>query len=145
AYSAGADLGGESCLEALARIHGEAGRLDKVAQALERLCRESSAEAIAERALALAETYVALAKRERARSTLEQALPRAADASALRRRLAALYRESSDFTALAELTEEEAELSRDPRERLGFLRAAALLHLEQRNDAGPAIPLLERA
>jgi tetratricopeptide (TPR) repeat protein len=145
AYRAGAELGGEACLEALSRIYGAQGRIDLVAEALERLCRESAAEMLAGRALSLAEAYVTLKKPEKARQTLEQALPRVIEGAPLRARLAELYREAADFTALAELTEQEAERATERRAQLTLLREAALLHLDQRRDPRPATPLLERA
>jgi tetratricopeptide (TPR) repeat protein len=145
AYDSGAALGGEVCLEALARIHGGRGRIDLVADALERLCRESAADTLGERALSLAEAYVLLGKPLRARETLEQAVQRVIDGAPLRARLAQLYREAEDFTALAKLTEDEAERAVDRRARLGLLRDAALLHLDRRGEPAPAVPLLERA
>jgi tetratricopeptide (TPR) repeat protein len=145
AYDNGAALGGEVCLEALARIHGARGRIDLVADALERLCKESAADTLGERALSLAEAYVLLEKPLRARETLEQAVQRVIDGAPLRARLASLYREAEDFTALAKLTEDEAERATDRRARLALLREAALLHLDRRAQPAPAVPLLERA
>jgi tetratricopeptide (TPR) repeat protein len=145
AYDSGAALAGEVCLEALARIHGARGRIDLVADALERLCRESAADTLGERALSLAEAYVALEKPLKARETLERAAPRVVDGAPLRARLGALYREAEDFSALAKLTEEEAERATERRTRLLLLREASLLHLDRRGEPAPAIPLLERA
>ncbi|MGC4088444.1 MAG: tetratricopeptide repeat protein [Polyangiaceae bacterium] len=144
-YGRGAELGGEACLEALARIHQAGGRIELVAQALERLCQESSADALGERALALTEAYVTLGKAQRAQDTLEKALTRVVEGAPLRARLAILYRESRDFTRLARLIEEEAGRAGDGKQRLGLLREAAELHLDQRGEPAPAVPLLERA
>lgn len=145
AYRAGAELGGEACLEALARIYGAQGRIELVAEALERLCRESSRDTLAERALALAQAYITLRKPARARETLEHAVTRVLEGAPLRARLAELYREAGDYTALAELTEQEAARAVDPRAELALLREAALLHLDKRREPRPAPPLLERA
>jgi tetratricopeptide (TPR) repeat protein len=144
-YGRGAELGGEACLEALARIHREAGRTELVAQALERLCQESSADALGDRALALAEAYVTLGKAHRAQETLERAVTRVVEGAPLRARLAELYRESGDFTRLSRLIEEEANRATENKQRLALLREAAALHLKQRAEPGPAVPLLMRA
>ncbi|MFZ5897456.1 MAG: tetratricopeptide repeat protein [Myxococcota bacterium] len=144
-YGRGAELGGEACLEALARIHQQAGRIELVAQALERLCQESSADALGQRALALAEAYVTLGKPQRAQDTLERAVSRVVEGAPLRARLATLYRQSRDFTRLARLVEEEANRAADNKQRLVLLREAAELHLDQRGEPGPAVPLLMRA
>ncbi|HEY8946036.1 MAG TPA: tetratricopeptide repeat protein, partial [Polyangiaceae bacterium] len=145
AYERGAEIGGEECLEALARVFGTQGRIDQVARALERLCAVSAPELLADRALRLAEAYVQLGKRTRAREALEQAVPRVSDATALRQRLAVLYREAEDYAALAALFEEDAGRASQPEQALNLLKEAAELHLERRRAPGPAIPLLERA
>ena len=79
------------------------------------------------------------------RESLERAVPRSLDASALRKRLGELYRESRDFTALAELLGEEARRTVDASEKLGYLREAATIHVQQRKDPAAAVPLLELA
>jgi tetratricopeptide (TPR) repeat protein len=144
-YQRAADLGGEAALEALARIYESEGDVPKLAEALERLCALSSSDTIAARALRLSAAYYSSDLRKRATESLEHAVPRAADASALRKRLAELYREARDVTSLAALLEEEARQSQDDREKLGYLREAASLHTEQRKDPASAIPLLEEA
>jgi tetratricopeptide (TPR) repeat protein len=144
-FKHGAELGGEAALEALARIHGAAGDPASSAEALERLCAISSPELLAGRAQRLVDAYLLLGQRQRARESLEQALPRAADTAPLRKRLAELYREAKDYTALAALLEEEARLASNPAERLRYLREAAALHVGERRDPVAAIPLFEQA
>ncbi|MEB2324868.1 MAG: hypothetical protein OZ921_20310, partial [Sorangiineae bacterium] len=141
----GAGLGGETSLEALARHHHAAGRAREEAEVLEWLAAQSSAEALAPRALALAEAYVAANSRKRARARLEEYAKVALDAAALRERLAGLYREMGDYTALALLLAAEADRAPDAPSRLALLREAARLHLERRDDPGAAVPLLEKA
>src|SRR6185295_20016334 len=68
----------------------------------------------------------------------------ALDASEVRRRLGELYREASEWGALAELCAYEASRATDLKTRLSLLREGALLHLEKRNDPESAIPLLEQ-
>ena len=145
AYSAGAEIGGEACLEALARVYASSGELESSARALERLCAQSSGTSLGPRALQLAETYVLLGRRGRAREALEQALPRVVDGSSLRARLATLYREAHDYAALAALLEDEANRAAEPRAKLALLSEAAELHLDRRGEPAPAVPLLERA
>ncbi len=144
-YRAGAGLGGETALEALARIHHQRGESRLVAEALEWLCAQSSREALAERALRLAEAYVACGDRGFARARLEEAAVRAIDASAVRRRLAELYREDEAWAPLADLLTKEAARAPDARRRLGLLREAAGLHVEKRREPNDAVPLLEQA
>jgi golgin subfamily B member 1 len=144
-YQKGADLGGEAALEALARIYSEQGDTPSAAEALERLCAVSSSVLLGERVLRLAAAYTVLDKRQRARECLEQALPRALETAPLRKRLAELYREARDFSALAALLEEEAGLAEQPAERLRHLREAANLHVTERRDPVAAVPLLEQA
>jgi len=145
AYGHGADLGGEVCLQALARIYQQQGRIDQVASSLAKLCEQSGADVLGERALALCEAYVALGRPGEARRTLERAQSRVVEGAPLRARLASLYRDASDYASLARLTEEEAERAPDVKTRLLLLREAAELHLDQRRDPVPATPLLERA
>lgn len=144
-YKKGAELGGEAALEALARIHLDAGDTESAADALERLCAVSAPETLGARVRRLAAAYTALGQPKRARECLEQALPRATETAPLRARLAELYREARDFTALAALLEEEARLAGAPADRLRYLREAANLHVVERKDPVAAVPLLEQA
>ncbi|HEX6276059.1 MAG TPA: hypothetical protein VFZ53_23625, partial [Polyangiaceae bacterium] len=145
AYRNGAQLDSEESLEALARLYDAAGDGKRCAEVLERLCELSSAETLAARALRLADVYAAGGQKQRARDSLERAVPLSLDASALRKRLGELYREARDFTALAELLGEEAHRTTDASEKLGYLREAAAIHVGQRKDPAAAVPLLELA
>ncbi len=144
-HRAGAALGGEESLEALARIHHARGERRAEAEVLETLCAQSAAGLLSERALRLADAYVAAGERGLARTRLEETVRSADDPGPLRRRLAELYREDGDFTQLAALLTSEAARTSDPRARLGLLLEAARLHLDQRGEPGDAVPLLEQA
>ncbi len=144
-HTAGAALRGEDSLEALSRIYLARKQYDEAAQVLEALCQQSSPEALADRSLELAGAYLASGAPEKARLSLERAVPIAVNAAALRARLATLYREAEDYAALAALLAEEAERATDRKTTLALLREAAALHLEQRSDPESAVPLLARA
>jgi golgin subfamily B member 1 len=144
-HEAGAALGGEASLQALARIFREQGELPRAADALERLLLLDSSELIAERALELLAVYRELGTPERARPALERAQRVAIEAQAVRAALATLYRELSDHAALAALLAEEAQRTPDRRQRIQLLRDAAEIHLTHRSDPAQAAPLLEQA
>ncbi|HEX7453707.1 MAG TPA: tetratricopeptide repeat protein [Polyangiaceae bacterium] len=144
-HRAGAALGGEDSLEALSRIYLGRKEYEQAAEVLEALCAQSSPEALAERALELASAYLATGASDKARRSLERAVPIAVNAAALRARLATLYREAEDYAALAALLAEEAERATDRKATLSLLREAAALHLDQRSDPEAAVPLLARA
>ncbi len=144
-HERGAELGGEASLEALARIHTEREQPLAAAAALETLCANSSPEALADRALRLAVSYSKAGQVDKARQSLERALPNAVETQSMRARLAELYRDARDYTALAALIAEEAERTDDRKQRLAHLREAASLHVDKRNDPASAVPLLERA
>jgi tetratricopeptide (TPR) repeat protein len=144
-HQAGAALGGEASLQALARIFREQGELPKAADALERLLLLDNSELIAERALTLLEVYRELGTPERARSALERAASVAIEAQAVRAALGTLYRELSDHAALAALLADEAQRTSDRRQRIQLLRDASEIHLTHRNAPAQAAPLLEQA
>ncbi len=144
-HQAGAALGGEDSLQALARIYLARQAYENAAVVLEELCAQSSPEALADRALELASAYLATGALNEARRCLERAVLVAVEASALRARLAMLYRQAKDYAALAALLAEDAERATDRRTALALLREAAALHLDERADPTSAIPLLARA
>jgi tetratricopeptide (TPR) repeat protein len=144
-YQRGAELGNETALEALARIFETRKDQKHAAEMLERLTLVSSPESLGGRALRLAAAYTALEDPEKARESLERALPNAAEAAGIRKRLAELYRDARDFSALTALLEEEARLAPEPAERLAYLKEAASLHQKERRDPASAVPLLEQA
>jgi tetratricopeptide (TPR) repeat protein len=144
-HEAGAELGGEASLEALARIFRAQGELARAAEALERLLALDAPDLIAERALRLEEVYRELGAHEKARPALERAARLAIDAQAVRAALAALYRELTDHRALAALLAEEASRAPDRRQRVALLREAAEIQLVHRNQPNAAADLLEQA
>src|SRR6478736_1287294 len=112
-HRAGAALGGEDSLEALSRIYLGQKQYSLAAEVLEALCAQSSPEMLTDRALELASAYLSIDAPDKARASLERAVPIAVNAPALRARLATLYRESEDYGALAALLAEEAERATD--------------------------------
>lgn len=144
-HAAAAELGSESSLDALARIHDAEGRPAEAARALERLCERSSRDELGPRALRLAEAYLRAGQPDLARARLEHAAQNALDASAVRQRLAELYRAQRAFGPLAELLATEAKRAPDAKARLRLLQETARIHLDRLDDPGAAIPLLEQA
>ncbi|MBN1609732.1 MAG: tetratricopeptide repeat protein [Polyangiaceae bacterium] len=141
----GAALGGEASLEALARIYAEQGDLMASAEVLEWLVVQSGRDRLGARALQLAEAYVAAGRSDRARARLEQAMHQLSDATAVRQRLAELYREAEQWAQLADLLADEAGRAATGQTRLALLNEAARVHLEERDDPASAVPLLEQA
>jgi tetratricopeptide (TPR) repeat protein len=144
-HTKGADLGGEVSLEALARIHEKRGEAAAAAAILERLCELSSRDELAARALRLAEAWLRAGQPARARERLEHAAQNALEGAGVRKRLAELYREEEDWTALAELLTSEAQRAPDNKTRQSLLEETARIHSQNRNDPASAVPLLEQA
>lgn len=144
-YKQGADLGLDGALEALARIY--TGQRDYLLAAnfLERLCAQSSKEALGDRSLQLSEVYVAAMRADKARTCLEYASSNALHVGPVRRRLSELYQEAELWAPLAELYALEAERASEPKERFRLVDAAARVHVERRGDSSAAVPLLEQA
>ncbi|MBX3181574.1 MAG: tetratricopeptide repeat protein [Polyangiaceae bacterium] len=145
AHRRGAALGGEASLSALVRLHAAAGELRDQIAALEWLCAGVSREALAGRVLELARAYEQLGDRPAARARLEQALGRAIDASAVRARLAELYRADRDYPRLAELLAEEARRATAAPRRRALFEEAASLYLTELSAPSQALPLLTQA
>jgi len=144
-YKQGADLGLDAALEALARIYTGQREYLLAANFLERLCAQSSREALSDRALQLAAVYVAAMLPDRARTCLENASATALHVGAVRRRLAELYEEAGLWEPLAQLYELESTRASDSKERFRLVDAAARVHVQRRNDSAAAVPLLEQA
>lgn len=144
-YKHGADLGLDVALEALARIYTAQGEHLLAANFLDRLCGQSSREALGERALTLATAYVAAMRPDKARACLESASLTALHVGPVRRRLAELYQESQSWEQLAALHALEAARASDAKERFRLLDAAARVHVEYRQDHASAVPYLEQA
>lgn len=144
-YGRAAELGLESALEALARLHDSRGEYQQSAVILERYCAVANRESLGERSLWLAQAYIQCGRSDAARTCLEHASSNASDVGAVRERLATLYEEAGLWLPLAEVLTTEALRSADARERLKLLVKAARVHREQRNDAVGAVPLLRQA
>jgi tetratricopeptide (TPR) repeat protein len=144
-YRQGAALGGEACLVALARIHFDQKSYYEAAAVLEWLCAQSNREELAERALRLADAYLAVGDWQHARARLERAALVASYPAKVRERLAELYRRHENWEALSRLLVSEAEQKTDDRARVALFVQAARLCSVERGDPAAAIPLLERA
>ncbi|MEZ4231016.1 MAG: tetratricopeptide repeat protein [Polyangiaceae bacterium] len=149
-FRAGAALGGEDCLEALARIHEARGETQERVEVLEWLCASSGREQVGERTLRLAQGYEELGRRDRARARLEAVLTqmnqwRGIDAAPVRKHLSELYRADKAWVPLAELLAEEARRATLKRKRRKLFEEAATLFMERVGNSARAIPLLESA
>jgi tetratricopeptide (TPR) repeat protein len=144
-YKHGADLGLDAALEALARIYTGEREYLLAANFLERLCAQSSPEALGDRALQLSEVYIAAMRPDKARACLEHASATALNVGPVRRMLLDLYREGELWEPLARLYGVEALRATDAKERFRLLETAAGVHVERRNDHAAAVPLLEQA
>jgi tetratricopeptide (TPR) repeat protein len=144
-YKHGAELGLDTALEALARIFTSQGEHLLAANALERLCAQSSREALGERALQLATAYVAAMRPDKARACLESASNLALNVGPVRRRLAELYKDAGNWEPLADIYALEANRAADVAERFRLLDAAARVHVEQRGDYAASVPFLEQS
>jgi golgin subfamily B member 1 len=143
-YKQGADLGLDAALEALARIYTGQREYLLAANFLERLCAQSSPEALGDRALQLSEVYVAAMRPDKARACLENASTTALHVGPVRRRLGDLYVEAELWEPLAALYALEAGRATDIKERFRLVDAAARVHVERRGDSKSAVPLLEQ-
>lgn len=144
-YKQGADLGLDAALEALARIYTSQREYLLAANFLERLCAQSSREALGDRALQLAEVYLAAMLPDKARACLEHASQTALNVGPVRRQLIDLYLEAQLWEPLAALYAIEAKRASDAKERFRLVDAAARVHVEKRGDWSAAVPLLEQA
>ncbi|MEZ4226180.1 MAG: tetratricopeptide repeat protein [Polyangiaceae bacterium] len=144
-HRAGAALGGEVSLENLARLFEAREASLDAAHVLEWLCAQSSRESLAPRALRMAENYVRAGDSRTARVRLEAAAATALDAAPVRARLSDLYRQSEEWTPLADLLAQEATRASDGARRLELLMEAASLHVKKRNDPARAVDLLTQA
>lgn len=144
-YTRAAELGLETALEALARLHDSRQQYTETARILEKYCAVANRECLGERSLWLAQSYVNCGRPESARACLEHASANARDVGPARARLAELYEEAGQWAPLADVLTTEAVRSADPRVRLQLLVRAAHVHRDQRGDASGAVPLFEQA
>jgi tetratricopeptide (TPR) repeat protein len=140
----GAQAGGVSSLEALARIHASRGEHADAAVALERICELSPREKLEDNSQRLADAYLAAGDEGRARARLEQALAELKASERIATRLSHLYREDQAWQALAELFCSQAEQTKDRDQRLSYLVQALELQDQKLGDTAATIPLLEQ-
>jgi tetratricopeptide (TPR) repeat protein len=145
AHRRAAALGATASEAALARLFAARGEHGAAAEVLSRICARTPPEALAEPALRLVEALRAAGKPASARAELERALTLTRGAAGLRERLAALYRETGEWGALAALLVDDAGKAGDGAARAGKLREAAELYLGRARDPGAAVPLLAQA
>jgi Flp pilus assembly protein TadD/DNA-binding SARP family transcriptional activator len=148
AYGQAGALGSQSAFESLARIHSERGAWGDAARALEWLVAHAPPAVRGLRALQLADAYVALDDRSRARACLESALSAGVEAERVEQvpeRLVGLYRDDSAWQPLSRLLAAQARRPGHPERRLAWLREAAELHWRRLNEPAEAAALLELA
>ncbi len=145
AHRRAAALGSAPADEALARLLSALGDHEAAAEVLERICERAPAEAIVGLVLRLVDELRAAGRQGAARVRLERAARGERSGEPLRERLAALYRETGEWKALAELHAEDAARTPDRAARAALLREAAEIHLVRHGDPAAAIPLLEQA
>ncbi|HTQ42803.1 MAG TPA: tetratricopeptide repeat protein, partial [Polyangiaceae bacterium] len=128
AYEHAAELGSEEAYEALARIHAEHGKWPEATAALEWLYVHAHASSRARHSLHLADAYLQLGRRDRARACLEQVLcaaPAAADADAVATMLVDLYRTDAAWRPLVDILAMLARSAADPQRSVALFREAA--------------------
>ena len=136
-------LGAAPTDEALARLLTARGDHAGAAEVLERICERAPASAVAAPVLRLIDALLAAGRPGAARIRLERAAR--GGPQALRERLAALYKETGEWRALAQLIAEDAFETQDRAARATRLREAAEIYLAREDDPAAAIPLLEQA
>jgi tetratricopeptide (TPR) repeat protein len=140
-------------LAALVRIHAARGDRQRQSEVLARLVEETPGNAGAELALDLAQLAAELkddAGRERAlRRALQLADLSADEGKALsaraRKELRAHYQRTEQWTELAAILADEADLVEAPADKAQHLREAAEIHLQKRSAPAEAAALLEKA
>jgi tetratricopeptide (TPR) repeat protein len=148
AYKQAAALDSESAYDGLAALHEESHEWAEAAAALEWLYARTSAAARGPQALRLAEVYVALGDRARARGALEQALEGGVATDridAVSDALIVLYRADGAWKPLADRLVANAMRTKDADKRLALLREAAELLRAKVGALAEAASLLEKA
>ena len=148
AYKQAAALGSESAHEGLAKLHEESREWAEAAAALEWLYARAPATSRGQRALRLAEAYVSLGDRARARGALEQALEAGVEADridAVSEALIVLYRADGAWKPLADRLVANAARTKDADKRLALYREAADLLRTKAGSLAEAASLLEKA
>jgi tetratricopeptide (TPR) repeat protein len=148
AYDRAADLGSEEAFEALARIHAEHASWPRAAAALEWLYAHAIASSRARHALRLADAYVQLEQRDRARTCLEQVLcgaTDAADVEAVRTMLVELYRHDAAWRPLADTLATLARTAASAQRSVALFREAASILRSELEAPAEAAELLALA
>lgn len=131
--------------DALARLATSRKDHAGAASHLDRLKDLVPAAKRAETVIRLADALVASGDAKKARLRLEEAIEADPEADTVRTRLARMYRNQSEWAALASLLTGGAEHAPDKEKRLARLREAAELHRAKTGTPEAAIPLLEQA
>ncbi len=148
AYRQAAALESESAHDGLATLFEGSREWAEAAKALEWLNARAPATQRGLRALRLAEAYVALGDRARARGALEQALEGGVETDridAVSEALVALYRADGAWKPLADRLVATAMRAKDADRKLALLREAADLLREKAGALAEAASLLEKA
>lgn len=131
-------------LEALARLYVAGNQLTEAAATLDRLLAQSSGEDAVKLAGELADVHERLADKPAAARALARGLEAERGSAPLRSRLRALYESMGAWAELADLVVGDAELTSGD-DQVRFLRTAADIHAQKRNDHAAAADLLDRA
>jgi golgin subfamily B member 1 len=148
AFEHAAALGSESAHEGLAALHEESQEWPAAAAALEWLYAHAPAPVRGQRALRLAEAYVSLGDRARARGALEQALEAGVEperVDAVSEALVTLYRADGAWKPLADRLVANAARTKDVDRKLALYREAADLLRTKVGALAEAASLLEKA
>ncbi len=147
-YGHASALGSQAAFESLAGIHSARGQWADAARALEWLVANAEGNGRGLRSLQLADAYVELGDRDRARTCLESARAAGVESSyadQVAERLIVLYRQDAVWKPLARLLAAEAQRVDVPERRLHLLREASDLHRRQLDEPTQAAALLEVA
>lgn len=145
AHRRAAALGVVASEASLARLLSACGDHAAASEVLSRICARTPPEALVEPALRLVEALCAAGDPSAARAELRGAVQATRGAPALREKLAAMYREAGEWSALAAMLVEDAARAPDRAARASRLREAAELYLSRARDAAAAVPLLIEA
>ncbi|MEY4548727.1 MAG: hypothetical protein RL685_4922, partial [Pseudomonadota bacterium] len=132
-------------IEALARLYGQADRLEEAAEVLEKLLDASEPQDLVRRAEELAELYVKLDQGENACRALERVLDSGQAKPDLLARLEKLYEQQANWSRLAELLVRQADTAGQADEKAKLLSRAAKLYSERLEESRTAASLLQRA
>ena len=132
-------------LDALTRLHLEAGERAEAVTMLEQLALLEEGEAKLARLITLADCYGELGQDQGAVSSLERALELDGTDAGIRSRLRVLYEAAESWDRLADFLVADATLVEGADEKVALLLRAAEIHVEKRHDSGRQAELLEQA